>query len=179
MVPPNKSSIVIGSNSFEYVQIPLVVVNRFFFIDSLNSKPVISVIADIDGVPVPEIIENEPADSHPSLEITKFLNGIIVVGNPEVPGQQFMYKFRPGSTTSVIFGDLVDDEGEIRVKIRDRDIRIWYYPAGLKEGDKKPGPNVISRNTIQHGQIGVLVRKNGDITLSAMLDDPPAWLFPL
>jgi len=144
--------IKIGGNKFEKVFIPLVLEDRYFLVEEQDGNDVWSVITLSEGKPIVEILRNKPQENPITVSDTN-PRGIIAVADPK--RGQFIYKLRPGSKNSSIFGKINGKETEI--KITDREIRI--------------GTNVFQNNMITGFAVGISVDKNGGIALGSAL--PP------
>lgn len=103
-----------------------------------------------NGEPTIQVLRNNPTDS-PLTETSTNPTGIVTVSD-KVSGR-LLYKIRPGSETSVAFGNL--DGGEITVKITDRYIQI--------------GRNSIENNRFEGAMAGVVVHPDGGIRIGAAI----------
>jgi hypothetical protein len=144
--------ISIGTNKFEKVAIPLAIEDRYFLIEEQNGNDLWTVFTFSDGQPVVEVLRNQPQQNALSTATTN-PTGIVTVSDPKTG--DFLYKLRPGSKNSSIFGKIKGQETEIRVT--DREIRI--------------GTNVFQNNTVIGSAIGIKVGKDGSIGMGAGL--PP------
>lgn len=144
----------IGSNKFDQVEIPLVFEDRYFLIEEQNGNDLWTVLTFADGNPVVEILRNEPQQNALSTA-SKNPTGIVTIADPNTGA--FLYKLRPGSKNSSIFGSMNGQETEI--KITDREIRI--------------GTNVIQKSMIVGSPVGIKVGKNGTIDIGTKL--PPEF----
>ncbi|MEI6610799.1 MAG: hypothetical protein WCO53_13800 [Deltaproteobacteria bacterium] len=142
----------IGGNKFEKVFIPLAFEDRYFLVEEQDGSDIWTVITLSEGKPIVEILQNKPQKNPITVSDTN-PTGIIAVADPTTG--QFIYKLRPGSKNSSIFGKINGKETEI--KITDREIRI--------------GTNVFQNNMITGFAVGIRVDKNGGIALGAGL--PP------
>jgi hypothetical protein len=79
----------------------------------------VSVVREHRGQPIFEIKRNEPIEN-PYSSVTKTPPGIITVVDKAT--ERFLYKVRPSSETSVVFGKI--DGEEIMALISDRQIRV-------------------------------------------------------
>ena len=144
--------ISIGSNNFEKVAIPLAIEDRYFLIEEQNGNDIWTVFTFSDGQPVVEILRNQPQKNSLSTATTN-PTGIVTVADPNTGA--FLYKLRPGSKNSSIFGKIRGEETEIRVT--DREIRI--------------GTNVFQNNTVLGSAVGIKIGKDGSIAMGVGL--PP------
>jgi hypothetical protein len=94
-----------------------------------------------DGKPAFEVLHNEPADGNPDVEVSKTPPGIVTISD----SSGFVYKVRPGSETSVMFGTLKGEELDVR--ITDKQIRV--------------GTNVLQNNTFSGQMAGVVIQSDG------------------
>ncbi len=142
----------IGSNKFDKVAFPLVFENRYFMIEPTKENDVWTVITLQDGKPIIEILRNKPQENSIS-EVVTNSTGIITVSNPETG--KFLYKLRPGSKNSSIFGTINGEEKEI--KITDKEICV--------------GTNIFQNNLVIGFAVGIMVNRNGGISMGGGL--PP------
>jgi hypothetical protein len=132
-----------GGNEFTgSFSVPLAFHDRYFIMES-GDPPLITVVTLHQGKPVPEVLRNEPV----SPGATKTTAGFVTVSDHD----EFLYKVRPGSDTSVVFGKL--GGGEIEVRITDRNIQV--------------GTNTFENNTFNGVMAGVLVEPDGSIGIGA------------
>ena len=140
--------VTIGSNKFEKVAIPLSIEGRYFLIEEENGNDLWTVLTFFNGQPVVEILRNQPKQNALST-VTTNATGIVTVADSKTGA--FLYKLRPGSKNSSIFGKIKGEETEIRVT--DREIKI--------------GTNVFQENTVIGSAIGIMVGKDGSIGIDA------------
>ena len=146
-----------GGNEFIGFSVPLVFQGRYFIMEP-GSPPNITVVVEIDGKPVFEVLKNEPLDN-PITEVSKTPPGILTVS--EKDSGKFLFKIRPGSETSIAFGKI--DGGEISATISDRKIQV--------------GGITLENNTFVGNMAGVVVHPDGGAGIGATI--PPkvlAWL---
>ena len=136
-----------GGNEFVGFSVPLIFEGRHFILEP-GDPPKITVVLEIDGEPVFEVLKNEPA-TNPITDVSKTPPGIITIG--EKGTGKFLYKVRPGSESSVAFGKL--DGGEISVKISDRTIQA--------------GGITLENNTFVGNMAGVVIRADGSVGIGA------------
>jgi hypothetical protein len=136
-----------GGNEFIGFSVPLVFEGRYFIMEPGN-PPYITVVLEIKGKPVFEVLKNEPV-SNPITEVSKTPPGIVTVSERE--SGKFLYKIRPGSETSVAFGKL--DGGEISAEISDRKIQV--------------GGITLENNTFVGNMAGVVVQPSGGFVVGA------------
>ena len=147
-------SINIGSNRFDNVAIPLVLDDRYFLLgEGSDGADVWTVFTFVDGQPLIEVLNNLPQQNSISVVETN-PTGIITVSDPKTG--KFLYKIRPGTKRSSIFGTIQGKETEI--KVLDREIRV--------------GTNVFTQNTIVGFPVGIAVR-GGSIAIGSPL--PPEF----
>lgn len=145
----------IGSNKFEKVAIPIVIEDRYFLLEEEYGNDIWTVFTFVDGNPILEILKNSPKENTVS-SVTTNPTGVITVSDP-VTGN-FLYKLRPGSKNSSIFGTIQGKETEI--KVSDREIMI--------------GTNVFQNNMIVGSPVGIKIDKNGGFAMGSGL--PPEFL---
>jgi len=136
-----------GGNEFIGFSVPLVFEGRYFIMEPGN-PPNITVVREIKGTPVFEVLKNEPS-SNPNTGVSKTPPGIITISDKE--SSRFLYKIRPGSETSVAFGIL--DGGEISVTISDKKIQV--------------GSITLKNNIFTGNMAGVIVRPDGSVAIGA------------
>ena len=137
-----------GGNEFTAsLSVPLVFDGRYFILEP-GDPPLISVVLDVNGKPVFEVLKNRPVDNGIT-DVSQTSAGITTVSKGQ--GGKFLYKVRPGSESSVVFGKL--DGGEIEAKISDRFIRVG---------------GVHLQNNAFHGvAAGIVVNRDGTIRTGA------------
>ncbi len=145
----------IGSNKFENVAIPLIFQDRYFLLEQEGDQDVFTVFTFHKGQPTIEVLKNEPVEN-PITKTEKNATGIITVSDP-ISGA-FLYKIRPGSKDSSIFGTMGAKEEEIR--IRDREITFRG--------------NVFSENMFINIPVGIHIGKDGSVGLGAQF--PPEFM---
>lgn len=130
----------IGGSNFVNCSVPFAIKGRYFIV-SQNIPPLFSVVREYNGKPLFEIINNQPVDNpYTNSEINS--SGIITVSDKK--SGKFLYKFRPDSETSIVFGSIED--GEITAKISDKKISV--------------GGMTIEKSTIQ-APVGIIVTDEG------------------
>ena len=107
-----------GGRTFINCSVPLAFKGRYFILEPGN-PPSFSVVLEHNGKPIFEIKKNAPVDN-PLTDVKISVAGIVTVLEKETG--RFLYKFRPTSVTSIVFGKI--DGGEISAKISDRLIQV-------------------------------------------------------
>jgi hypothetical protein len=102
----------IGGNTFTNVLVPLAFENRYFVLLQDN-PPILNVLHDGIAGPEWEILSNEPGRSSISV-VSKTPPGIVTVTDRATG--KFIYKVRPGSETSIVFGTLQGDQVECVIR---------------------------------------------------------------
>ena len=146
-----------GGNEFIGFSVPLIFEGRYFIMEPGN-PPKITVVLEVDGKPVFEVLKNEPS-SNSFTEVTKTPPGIITISERE--SGKFLYKIRPSSETSVAFGKI--DGSKISAIISDKKIQV--------------GGITLQNNTFVGNMAGVVVRPDGGTGIGAPI--PPqvlSWL---
>lgn len=153
-----------GSNKLN-CSIPLAFFGRYFILEQDGNIPLISVVSEYrevvleqKGKPVFEVFRNEPC-TNPLTTATKTTPGIITVS--DLNTNKFLYKIRPSSETSIIFGKIKDEETETEIVITDQ--------YTLVNGNK------FSNNSVTGFDVGFTILKNGFILGSSL----PEFLRPL
>ncbi len=140
----------IGSNQFKNVTFPLVFEDRYFMLEASPEKDVWTVLQLKDGDLIIEVLKNEP-HQNPSTEVTTNPTGIITVSDKD--SGKFLYKIRPGSKNTSIFGSINGAETEI--KITDKEIRV--------------GTNSFQNNMVIGSSVGIMVDKKGGMSMGGGL----------
>jgi len=140
-----------GGNEFTSFSVPLVFCGRYFVLEPGNPA-YLSVFLEVDGVPVFEVLKNEPVQNSHS-GVSKSAAGIVTVSDRTTG--RFLYKVRPGYRTSIAFGTL--HGGEVSAHITDTKLRV----AGvtLKDG------------LFDGVRTGVTLREDGGLSICSTL--PP------
>lgn len=140
----------VGGNQFKNVTFPLVFEDRYFMLEASPEKDVWTVLQLKDGDLIIEVLKNEP-HQNPSTEVTANPTGIITVSDKD--SGKFLYKIRPESKSTSIFGSINGEETEI--KITDKEIRV--------------GTNSFQKNMVIGSSIGIMVDKNGGMSMGGGL----------
>jgi hypothetical protein len=140
-----------GGNEFIGFSVPLVFGGRYFVLEPGN-PPLLSVFLELNGQAVFEVLKNKPIPN-PQSEVSSTGAGIVAVTDKKT--KRFLYKIRPASSTSVVFGKL--DGSEINVQITDKNIHV--------------GTNIFQNNTFDGMMAGIVIHENGEIIVGAKL--PP------
>lgn len=146
-----------GGNEFINCSIPLAFGGRYFILEPGNETPMLSVVLEHQGKPFFEIFKNEPHDN-PISDVSKTPPGIVAVTDKNT--KRFIYKVRPGSETSIVFGSI--QSGEISVVITDKYILV--------------NDNKFSNCVVDGCSACIVVDENGGIGFGAPL---PASLLRL
>src|SRR4051812_30632113 len=141
-----------GGNEFTHFSVPLVFEDHYFILEPTTTIPLITVVRDYEGQPVFEVLKNQPIEN-PLTDVTKTPPGIVTVADRQT--DQFLYKVRPGSETSVVFGTVTGED--ISVSITDRHIRV---------GDQK-----IENNTFSGPMAGVVIGADGSVGIAAPIPE--------
>jgi hypothetical protein len=144
----------VGGNQFKNVTFPLVFEDRYFMLEASPEKDVWTVLQLKDGDLIIEVLKNEP-HQNPSTEVTTNPTGIITVSDKD--SGKFLYKIRPESKSTSIFGSINGEETEI--KITDNEIRV--------------GTNSFQKNMVIGSSVGIMVDKNGGMGMGGGL--PPEF----
>jgi len=146
-----------GGSTFINCSVPLAFKGRYFILEPGN-LPLFSVVLDHNGQAVFEIRRNKPCDN-PLTDVSVSGAGIITVS--EKSTGKFLYKFRPESETSIVFGKI--DGGEITAKISDRKIQV--------------GGITIENCTFNGVGAGIVVDENGGVGIGAPIPESLLRLF--
>lgn len=149
-----------GGNEFVGFSVPLVFEGRYFLVEP-GDPPMVTVFREHNGEPVFEILRNEPVENDET-DVSATHIGIAAVAKKG--GGSFLYKVRPASETSVVFGTLKGEE--MTARITDRKMVVGGLTLENNQfsgGDK--------------GMAGVVVREDGSIAIGGGI--PPivlGWL---
>src|SRR3989304_3994921 len=108
-----------GGSEFIDCSVPLAFAGRYFILEPDPSGPLLSVVLDYQGKPLFEVYKNEPMEN-PVSNVSKTSPGIVAVADKKT--NSFLYKVRPGSETSVVFGTIRGEE--ISASVTDRQISV-------------------------------------------------------
>lgn len=108
-----------GGSEFVNCSVPLAFAGRYFILEPGIPDPMVSVVLEHQGQPVFEVLKNEPVEN-PLSKVSKTPPGIVTVVDRKT--DRFLYKVRPGSETSVVFGTIRGKE--ISAVVTDRQIRV-------------------------------------------------------
>jgi len=146
-----------GGSTFINCSVPLAFKGRFFILEP-GDPPLFSVVLEYNGAPIFEIKRNIPSDNQIT-DVAISASGIVAVSDKETG--RFLYKFRPESETSIVFGKI--DGGEISAKISDRRIQV--------------GGIVIENCTFSGVEAGIVVDEHGGIGIGAPIPKSLLSLF--
>jgi hypothetical protein len=146
-----------GGSTFINCSVPLAFKGRYFILES-GDPPSFSVVLEHNGKPIFEIKKNVPSDN--PITVASISGAGIITVSDKATGK-FLYKFRPESETSIVFGKI--DGGEISAKISDKRIQVG---------------GVTLENCIFNGVgAGVVVDGNGGIGIGAPIPKSLLTLF--
>jgi hypothetical protein len=107
-----------GGSIFNNCSVPLAFEGHYFIVEG-GDPPLVSVALEREGQVSFEILRNQPG---PGLNnVTKTAAGVVTVTDPETG--RFLYKVRPGSETSIVFGRPTGEEG-MGARVTDRMIQV-------------------------------------------------------
>ena len=147
-----------GGNEFINCSVPLAFAGRYFILETGTPVHLISVVLEYQDNPVFEVFKNEPKEN-PLSEVSKTPTGIVTVSDKSTG--RFLYKIRPGSETSVVFGTIKGDE--ISVKVTDRQIEV--------------GNHILENNVFNGVGAGVVVDETGSIGIGTPIPPTLARFF--
>lgn len=142
-----------GGSEFINCSVPLAFEGRYFIVEPGDNDAIVSVVLEYQGQPVFEVFKNGPVDN-PLTTVSKTPPGILTV--TERQSGAFLYKIRPGSETSIVFGTIRG--GEINVSITDRQIKV--------------GTNTIENCVFNGVGAGIVVDRNGGFGIGAPIPGP-------
>jgi len=143
-----------GGSTFTNCSVPLAFGKRYFIIEP-GTPPSFSVVFDNNGSPVFEIHKNKPSEN-PVSEVSISAAKIVTVSDKNTG--KFLYKFRPESETSIVFGKI--DGGEITATISDKRIQV--------------GGMTVENCSFNGCGAGIVVAENGGVGIGAPI--PPSLL---
>ena len=146
-----------GGSKFINCSVPLAFRGRYFILEP-STPPLISVVLDHNGQALFEIKQNKPYEN-PLTDVAISGAGIITVS--EKSTGKFLYKFRPESETSIIFGKI--DGGEITAQISDKKIQV--------------GGSTIENCTFNGVDAGIVVDEKGGVSIGAPIPEALLRLF--
>ena len=135
-----------GGNEFTTFSVPLAFEGRYFILEP-GDPPRVSVVREYKGAPIFEVMRNEP-ENNPLSVVTRTPVGIVTVSDKT---GKFLYKVRPDSVTSVVFGRIKGPQ--VSVRITDRKIQVRT--------------NCFENNLFDGAMAGVVVRANGSVGIGA------------
>lgn len=141
-----------GGNEFTDFSVPLVFGNRYFLLEP-GDPPLVSVILLVERQPEFEVIKNQPVTNR-STDVSTSGSDTVAVADRD--SGRFIYKVRPDSDTSLVFGKLAG--GEVRAQISDRSIRV--------------GGITLENNRFSGNLAGVVVDENGGVEVGAPIPEP-------
>ena len=141
-----------GGSEFINCSVPLAFEGRYFIVEPGDPASLISVVLDFEGKPIFEVFKNQPVDN-PLTTVSKTPPGILTVIDKQ--SRTFLYKIRPGSETSIVFGTIKGDE--INVAITDRQIKV--------------GTNTIQNCVFNGVGAGIVVYKSGGFGIGAPIPE--------
>ena len=142
----------IGGREFVNCSMPLAYEGRYFIVEPGTPDELVSVFLDYNGNPIFEVLKNEPVDN-PLTMVSKTPPGILTV--IERQSGTFLYKIRPGSETSVVFGTIKGED--IKVSVTDRQIKV--------------GTNIIQNCVFNGVGAGVVIFKSGSMGIGASIPE--------
>ncbi|RUS42261.1 hypothetical protein [Cohnella sp. AR92] len=138
---------ILGSNKFSQGSIPIKFMGRYFILEKSATDVSLSVAFKSEGKLYFEIRNNEPVENPYSI-VSKTPVGIVTVVDRKT--DRFMYKLRPESNTSIIFGKL--DGGEIDIKVSDKEID---FGNGNTMSSSQFKGRIIGIELFENGAIGI------------------------
>ncbi len=107
-----------GGNEFTGFSVPLVFEERYFIVEA-GSPPMVTVVMEIEGEPVFEILKNRPC-SNGVTDTSSDGAGIVTVADKA--SGKWLYRVHPDSETSVTFAK--SDGGDCPAVVTDDEIRL-------------------------------------------------------
>ena len=153
-----------GGSKFARCSVPFAFRGRYFIIEGEGDQTTVSVVVSEGGSPVFEVLRNEPGGSS-AASVSHSGDGVVTV--TDAVSGEFLYKVRPGSQATVVFGTAQGPELEARVD----DERIVIRG---KQGEEVV--DIIKATNCRFDGVGagVLVDHDGTISMGAPV--PPELL---
>jgi len=132
------------------------------FLMEPGDPPLITVIIERMGKVEFEIEKNKPVENR-FTAVTTNQTGIVTVSHKE--SGNFIYKVRPGSETSVVFGRLKDNNKILR--ITDKKIFVYYEPEedrSLKDEDLF---FEVENGKFNGYNFGIIVKNDGSVEMGS------------
>ncbi len=153
-----------GGSEFARCSVPFAFQGRYFIIEGEGDQTAVSVVLIEGGSPVFEVLRNEPGGSSKT-SVSRSGAGVVTV--TDAVSGEFLYKVRPGSQASVVFGTVRGPELEARVD----DKRIVIRG---RRGEEVVDIIKVTNCTFDGVGAGVLVDHDGKISMGAPV--PPELL---
>jgi hypothetical protein len=145
-------------SGFRRASVPLVFAGRYFVIEPGDGTPLVSVVREEEGELVFEVARNEPVEDPPGVTVMKTPPGVVTVADAT---GGFLYKIRPGSETSVVFGKVAGGD-DFSVKIND-------YEVVVLRGEKRV--LTVRRSQFVGDMAGIVIRPDGGTSMGTRI--PP------
>ena len=146
-----------GGSEFTRCSVPFAFQGRYFIIEGEGDQTTVSVVVIEDGTPVFEVLRNEPQGSSRA-SVSRSGAGVVTV--TDAVSGDFIYKVRPGSQASVVFGTVGGPELEARVD----DKRIVVRGP---QGEEVVDIIEVTNCAFDGSGAGVLVAPDGRISMGA------------
>lgn len=155
----------VGGNEFENVLFPLVYHHRYFAVEYREDEHLFTTFLVDGGEAYVEVLKNEPHEN-PQTDVKKSAAGIITVSDKETG--RFLYKIRPGSDASTVFGSIKGQDEDQEIRIDDQKIEVGSPDPRADE------PQLTMENNQFYGlSVGVQVKEDGSIAIGGS-QLPPA-----
>ena len=137
-----------GSNEFINCSVPLSFCGRYFIVELGTPRPMVSVLLECKNELCFEVLKNQPR-KNPLSKVSRTPPGIVTVVDKET--DRFLYKVRPGSETSIVFGTITGQE--VSARVTDRQIQV--------------GGITVRNNVFDGVRAGIVVDERGGISIGA------------
>ena len=153
-----------GGSKFARCSVPFAFRGRYFIVEGEGDETTVSVVVSQGGSPVFEVLRNEPGGSS-AASVSRSTAGVVTV--TDAVSGEFLYRVRPGSKASVVFGTAQEPGLEARVD----DKRIVIRG---RQGEEVVDIIKVADCTFDGVGAGVLVDHDGTISMGAPV--PPELL---
>lgn len=153
-----------GGSKFARCSVPFAFRGRYFIIEGEGDQTTVSVVVSRGGSPAFEVLRDEPGENAGS-SVSRDGAGVVTV--TDAVSGEFLYKVRPGSQATVVFGTAQGPELEARVD----DERIVIRG---RQGEEVVDIIKAANCSFDGVGAGVLVDHDGKISMGAPV--PPELL---
>jgi hypothetical protein len=149
----------IGGNEFENVLFPLVYHHRYFAVEYHEDEHLFTTFLVEGDEAFVEVLKNEPCEN-PHTDVQKSAAGIITISDKETG--RFLYKIRPGSDSSTVFGGIKGQDENQEIRIDDQKIIVGNPDPRVNE------PKMTLENSSFSGlAVGIKINEDGSWALGS------------